>query len=100
MTLREVILSASQTSDEAMIYAVVNREYWEPNTICFLIYEEEDDLTIEREGQTLYYFLEISTLLSVVEGWQEIGRRTDITEDDIVRVVIYYAKFDSWPQPS
>lgn len=99
MTLREVILSASPTSDEAMIYAAVSRDYWQPDTPCLLIYEEEDELVIEREGQALYYFLEISTLLKVVEGWQEIGRRNDITEDDIVRVVIHYAKFDSWPQP-
>jgi len=97
--LREAILSASSFSRESIIYAFDGRDLWEPNTLCLLIEEEEDELVIERDGQQLHYFLEIPLLLEVVEGWQEIGRRNEITDDDIVRVVIYYAKNDSWPQP-
>lgn len=39
-------------------------------------------------------------MLEVIEGWQEIGRSNDATEDDIAHVVIYYARYDAWPQPS
>ena len=99
MTLREVILSAASLPEEAMIYTNAEKNFWNPGTLCQLIEEEEDDVVIYREGQPLFYFLESSTLLEVIEGWQEISRGNEATENDIVRVVIYYARYDSWPQP-
>jgi hypothetical protein len=99
MTLHEAILSASPSNEETVIYAFVGRVFWEPASPCLLVEEEEDEQIIQRNGQTLYYFLEISTLLEVIEGWREIGKGDRTTDADIVDFVIYYAQNDSWPAP-
>ena len=102
MTLREAMLSSAEykddEEDEPLVYALSSRDSWEPNTLCCLI-EKEGKIVAERDGHQLYYFLGSGTINEVVEGWRENISRTEVTEDEIVRVVIYYALNDAWPQP-
>ena len=101
MTLREAILltSAQETDadDETVFYAVSEPELWKPETTCFPT-EQGGKIVIERDGRQLYYFLEANLINEVVEAWRD-GVSEEATEDEIVRVVIYYALNDAWPWP-
>ena len=83
--------------DETIFYAASEPESWKPETLCFPV-EQEEKLAVERDGRQLCYFLEANLINEVVEAWRE-GVNQEATEDEIVRVVIYYALNDAWPQP-
>lgn len=99
VTIGEAVLSVSASNEDAVVYALEDREAWQADTSCVLIEDEVDEAILFREGTAMYYFLEICAISEVIEGWTEISSGNEVSDDDIIRVVIYYARNDTWPKP-
>jgi len=100
MTLRDAILTvdylaADDPDDEAVLFAAVEREQWEPDSRCVVRTDEGSTRFIDADGRTWHYFLEALVVRWVVAGRRgtEVG---DATDDALVRDVIYYARFHSY----
>ncbi len=98
MTIGEAIRDINAFGEEDILFGIPTASEWQENDECLAISEPIDVTIIERDGKTYRYFLEMETIREVIEGWENIRSRR-VSEEENIRVVIYYAMYDSWPAP-
>ncbi|RFZ90742.1 hypothetical protein D0C36_17430 [Mucilaginibacter conchicola] len=90
--LIEVIKKATLLDKEIVLYVKTD---WSPQSDTEgYLFDPEEIVPLELNG--VPYFLEIDTVIEVIETWNNWtdGNKSDL--DNIVEAVIYYAKYDAY----
>ena len=95
MTLRTLLSNLDSLDGDRTIYVAGLHDDWSPDMEAVLLQEdvESDDW---QPPAGLTYFLEVDIARAVVRDWQAAGHVV-YGPDDLIRVVMYYARWDAWP---
>jgi hypothetical protein len=95
MTLRTLLTNLDSLDADRTIYVAGRRNDWSPDMEAVVLQEdvESDDW---QPPAGLTYFLEVGIARDVVRDWLAAGHVVS-GPDDVIRVVMYYARWDAWP---
>jgi len=101
MKLYEVISQLDKYSDDQCIYAAQSNGTWFSESDAFVVPNPEDGATTQIiDGITAVYFLEVFLAKEILEDWGNIAGKLSFSNDEKFMVALYYAKHDTWPDPS
>jgi hypothetical protein len=90
MKLQDIYRDLSKLGDDLVIFAV---EPWTPDSEAMLLRSEPDG-SVEKSNALGKYFLEVLVAREVLETGEE--RR--LSDQDRLRLLIYYAENDAYPE--
>lgn len=97
-TLGELLSNLGNLDPELTIFVDASPDEWTTESNAILLREEvEDDAWKAPPGWR--YFLEVSIASDVAEDWAT-SRHRALSEDEIVGVVMHYARWDAYPAES
>ena len=105
ISLAEAVRRAGTSTDDPSapltIYAKRISGEWLPESPAVVLNNPEDGLHRDSrpdQGSDYEYFLELSVVTEVISGrLAQLGVR-EVSDDDVIRTVIYYAENDCWPE--
>jgi hypothetical protein len=105
MQLREAIFSAGKLEDDDVapltIYAFKVNGEWTSESPAVILNNSSDgpaEQALPPEYAGYSYFLELEIVEEAIDGLKLQRPEDNLDEDEIVKAVIYYAEYDSWPQ--
>jgi hypothetical protein len=102
MNINEAIARVATLPDGAMLFAELVEGRFRPESECVVAEVPESEVStptaelVERYAPGKHYFLEVPTVIDVLEAWSEQRKGAEPSMAEAVEAVIFYAENDAY----